>query len=814
MSGETEVDRAGIVLKRLAYLLYYFLLCRRRDAGLLSEMRVSGMISDEYYRAQVQGTPGKRFDPVMHYVDFGHAKGLDPSVYFETQFYLLQNPDVASSGMNALCHFIRFGKQEGRRPTSLVGVRELESCIEPDVESARTVGQVDLKSSDIAIFPDSTATLNTGLAQYDDSTSMDIIVVTWSGSVRAARLAYAHDWRTHPNVGVRIISCEASSAAVWDFDGVGPRHCKVYAAGTRKRSEAIDLIREAVGDSDARYLAFASDRVLVGKGWSNKLLSAARANSKAAIVGPLTGRNAGNLFEIENSYDGQYSKPDEIQAIRDQFVELWSTSESFTKVPALDPHCFLIKRRILDEIPGFYESLGSVGMNTFEEYLRRTVDAGWDVGLSADTYVEVLPVRADAHASPSGRQMSHGIQETDWAPQVFERSQTGTRLKDAFKEVFQVCQPTFVPVRQTLNVVFLLPCEPGGGGVHSVVQEAAEMGRHGISVKIAVPSTLKREYAEHYPEKDIYSVFLFYSGVKELRSHAEKANLIIATIHSSVSLLSELAKERPSVTCGYYVQDFEPYFFPNFRCKSHPDTNAFKEALRSYTKVKEAFLFAKTRWLQHVVLRWTGTRTFKVAPSIDHGIFYPHKDRGKNERIRISSMIRFSSTNRAPWRTLRILKHVAETFGGLVEIGIFGTSAENEEQKRLCEDFDIKIHGVLERRNVAVLLRDSDIFVDFSEYQAFGRTGLEAMACGCAVVLPDCGGADEYAIDNVNALLVDTTRFEECVKALRSLIESSDLRERLARNAMETSRDYSLEKSVTSEIILFNSMIAAHKAPS
>ena len=71
-------------------------------------------------------------------------------------------------------------------------------------------------------------------------------------------------------------------------------------------------------------------------------------------------------------------------------------------------------------------------------------------------------------------------------------------------------------------------------------------------------------------------------------------------------------------------------------------------------------------------------------------------------------------------------------------------------------DYDGEILGVLRRDEVADLLRRSQLFIDLSEYQAFGRTGLEAMACGCTTILPEAGGSDEYAIDGSNCLRVDT----------------------------------------------------------
>lgn len=95
-------------------------------------------------------------------------------------------------------------------------------------------------------------------------------------------------------------------------------------------------------------------------------------------------------------------------------------------------------------------------------------------------------------------------------------------------------------------------------------------------------------------------------------------------------------------------------------------------------------------------------------------------------------------------------------------------------------------------------MRESDVFVDFSTYQAFGRTALEAMACGCAVIVPEYGGTSEYAEDNVNALVVDTADRSACVDATRILVEDRELRERLSRNAISTAGRYSIRGAAAS----------------
>ncbi|WP_350475856.1 glycosyltransferase [Microcella sp.] len=62
----------------------------------------------------------------------------------------------------------------------------------------------------------------------------------------------------------------------------------------------------------------------------------------------------------------------------------------------------------------------------------------------------------------------------------------------------------------------------------------------------------------------------------------------------------------------------------------------------------------------------------------------------------------------------------------------------------------------MRREEVAALLRASHFFLDLSDYQAFGRTAVEAMASGCVPVVPALGGARETIEDGISGIVVDT----------------------------------------------------------
>jgi glycosyltransferase involved in cell wall biosynthesis len=117
--------------------------------------------------------------------------------------------------------------------------------------------------------------------------------------------------------------------------------------------------------------------------------------------------------------------------------------------------------------------------------------------------------------------------------------------------------------------------------------------------------------------------------------------------------------------------------------------------------------------------------------------------------------------------------------------------------------------GMLSRPEVAEVLRDTDVFLDMSVYQAFGRTALEAMACGATAVVPEVGGAWEFVEHARNALAVDTFTGAGALAALRTLVSDRELLSRLKHGARETSQRYSIERAALSEYLAFE---RAHRA--
>lgn len=68
----------------------------------------------EWYVSQNPEIASSGLTPLEHYLRYGKQQGLHP--YFDEDWYLLEYPDVATSGLDPREHYERYGKQEGRHP--------------------------------------------------------------------------------------------------------------------------------------------------------------------------------------------------------------------------------------------------------------------------------------------------------------------------------------------------------------------------------------------------------------------------------------------------------------------------------------------------------------------------------------------------------------------------------------------------------------------------------------------------------------------------------------------------------------------------
>jgi len=84
------------------------------QGGWTKGLNPNAFFNTNYYLAHNADVAAAHIDPLQHYETFGWKEHRDPSAVFSTDKYLAAYSDVKAAGIDPLVHFIQFGQAEGR----------------------------------------------------------------------------------------------------------------------------------------------------------------------------------------------------------------------------------------------------------------------------------------------------------------------------------------------------------------------------------------------------------------------------------------------------------------------------------------------------------------------------------------------------------------------------------------------------------------------------------------------------------------------------------------------------------------------------
>lgn len=746
------------------------------DKSYINLIQESGLFNADWYINEYPDVAITGLSSLEHFVKYGFHINRDPGPKFNTEFYLKQNPDVKKSGIHPLLHYIKYGINEGRA-SSYLSIGKDDCAIRIDIIVPVYNALEDVKNCLIS------------LKEKQDSYAVRVIVVN-DGS------------DSETSTWLRSF-CSCNETFELHEHSINRGYTQAVNTGLRV--------------SDAPYVITQNSDTIATRGWLRGLIRCINSSDKIGIVGPLS--NAASWQNVPNLYDNnnQFAinkipsdlTPDEMAA-----VVAKASNRYYPKLPFVNGFCFMIKREVINKIGIMDEENFPIGYGEENDFCIRAADAGYELAIADDTYVfhaksksfgssrrtELSKKGSEQLRKKHGSKRYSALVEKIKNTEILDRVRSGIKsnLTNGIMSIHNNQQDIM-----SMKILFLLPVRGGSGGAHSVVQEVTEMRRLGMDAIIAV----KNNDLEHLQQlyQDVHNVKSLFVGFTNdtLITLSERFDIVVATVFSSVLLLKKIIDVNPYILPAYYAQDYEPMFFPK-------ESENWTLARESYNLIPNALIFAKTHWIADKIKKEHGVSVSKVSPSIDHNAYYP-RPRLNDGLIHITAMIRPQTPYRGAERTMRLLSRLEKAHPNSLAFHLFGCDSDDDRFKSLQSDFAFENQGVLKRPEVSLILSKSDIFIDLSDYQAFGRTSLEAMACGATAVVPLHGGGDEYARDNINALVVDSFDEDDCFNRISELLKDKEKINAMRISSLLTAANYSVHQAAISEICLFSQALAKHR---
>lgn len=349
------------------------------------------------------------------------------------------------------------------------------------------------------------------------------------------------------------------------------------------------------------------------------------------------------------------------------------------------------------------------------------------------------------------------------------------------------------------RIVFLTPHLKSGGGNRVFIELANELARAGNAVDIVFPRNSDKKSFLDIDKRISISGIGSYRGNKIIkivnllrllifvRNHRRYAKIIASDPIMCIFLF--LLRGR---SVYRFIQgDDYGLFDDRFLIKNRLILYIFKFLTRISFRYKIQYIF-NSRFSYSAFTKYSGRCDVAcriVYPAINHLVFY-------NRQARPDNLINLCLVGRR--HPLKGLEDFLEVWHNNKEwltdkIAKVYIISDDELSRFDLSDFEVIVPK--NDSHMADIYNKAHIFIFPSWKEGFGLPALEAMACGCAVILSDCGGVNEYAISGENCLTYEPHDRAQLECALKEMVNSSLLIKKLSTNAQTTARNFSWEKS-------------------
>lgn len=256
-------------------------------------------------------------------------------------------------------------------------------------------------------------------------------------------------------------------------------------------------------------------------------------------------------------------------------------------------------------------------------------------------------------------------------------------------------------------------------------------------------------------------------------TQVEDGDIIICSQIYTPKLVNELPPSKGKKV--YFIQDYENWFVSD------------EEVLSTYRM--EMTNIVVSRWLKEIVDKSSLQPSICIPNGIDTEVFKPVQE---FKRIRHSICFHYRPE---PFKGADVAIKVVEALKKKYEdltIHVIGIEPEAN-----IPSYCIYHHNITSRE-VAKINNKIEVFLCTSRDEGYGLPGLEAMACGAALVSTGYKGVFEYAVNynfdtcEGNALICDIDDVNSLIYNISLLFESEELYHNITKNSIRNAKSLSI----------------------
>ena len=201
-----------------------------------------------------------------------------------------------------------------------------------------------------------------------------------------------------------------------------------------------------------------------------------------------------------------------------------------------------------------------------------------------------------------------------------------------------------------------------------------------------------------------------------------------------------------------------------------------------------AFIYTVSQYSADKIKEIYGKDASIIYNALETSIFYPRKEEKQKEETSITIVGSEDFKFKNIGEILEVIRLLKRNYKIKLNWITQNNPKINEEGKDAIVNPQQKVIGEI--------LRNTDIYICNSEYEAFGLPTLEAMTCGAAVITTDTGGMRDFVQNGINALVINHHDKDDMKEKIEMLINDKKLIHKIAENGMKTALKFNWDNSI------------------